>query len=256
MANNPNQGLDDSRLVLKIKPLAPAITKTFPPAGCFHNGPLGETDCLFTQSLVLPALARDTALYRVGHFAGGIKWSPILFSLEWMSWAQHQWGTVEVRGFWHATGEGKLSITWGSNGLTNALCSYHHSSLEQWKKNIAMAGYLKKLKDICLYKVIKSTSGDLFYFQRWKPWLRGLSTIPTHGAFIYHVGCSGWRVNREKEMMAKPQALFHTLSVARTKKGPLQLIQTSLKKSGGKKENTYRISQLTSSIKSSGFCSR
>lgn len=73
MANNHNQGLDDSRLVLKIKPLAPAITKTFPPAGCFHNGPLGETDCLFTQSRVLPALARDTAVYRVGHFAGGIK---------------------------------------------------------------------------------------------------------------------------------------------------------------------------------------
>lgn len=51
VANNPNEGFDDIRLVLKIKPLAPAITKkkkSLPPAGCFHNGPLGETDCLFT----------------------------------------------------------------------------------------------------------------------------------------------------------------------------------------------------------------
>lgn len=77
MAYNSMEGLDDIRLVLKIKSLVRAIAKTkkktFSPAGCFHYGPLGEMDCLFTQSKVLPASARDTVLYRVGHFVGGIK---------------------------------------------------------------------------------------------------------------------------------------------------------------------------------------
>lgn len=172
-----------------------------------------------------------------------------------MSWAQHQWGTVEARASdTQRAGCQSREVPMASLMLCVPISAPVWSSE---KKEYCNGRLSKEIKKICLHKVIKSTSGDLFYFQRWKPWLRGLSTIPSHGVFIYHVGCSGWRVNREKETMAKPQAPFHTLSRSRMMKGPLQLIQTSLKKirEPGGGENTYRISQLISSIKSSGFCS-
>jgi len=71
--------------------------KTLPSTCCFHNGPLEETLLLFAQSVRGPhCVDYYSTLYRVGYFTGGIKWSPILFSLEWMSWSKHQWATVEV----------------------------------------------------------------------------------------------------------------------------------------------------------------